>query len=180
LDASLAVAELAARVGDHVGMVAFGRDVLAMVGPRSGRTQPRRILDALFDLEPELSAPNYARAFSLLLARCRRRALLVLVTELADESSMETLFAAVPSLVRRHLLLVGSVVDPELEALATSAPSSSEEVYLKAAASEALLARGRTAGLLRRMGAVVIDLPPGKLAGRLADEYLRIKAFGRL
>jgi uncharacterized protein (DUF58 family) len=34
LDAAVAVAELASRVGDHVGAVAFGRDVRAEIGPR--------------------------------------------------------------------------------------------------------------------------------------------------
>lgn len=180
IDAAVAVAELAARVGDHVGMVAFGRQVVASVGPRTGRAQARRLLDALFDLEPSLDAPNYRLAFARLLARYRRRALLVLLTELTEEAALEALFAAIPALLSRHLVIVGSVVDPELEAAAASEPASSEEVFLKAAAVGALEARQQAARRLRRMGVVVVDEPPGRLAGRLADEYLRIKAFGRL
>jgi hypothetical protein len=34
--------------------------------------------------------------------------------------------------------------------------------------------------LLRRMGAPTFDLHPRDLAGRIADEYLNIKALGRL
>jgi len=180
LDASVAVAELAARVGDLVGMVAFGSDVVAMLGPRGGRAHPKRILDALFDLEPRLEAPNYGQAFAALLSRHRRRALLVLLTELTEESAMEALFEAIPSLRARHLVVLGSVLDPEQGRLAESSARSSEDVYLKAAAAGSLLAREHAAGRLQKMGVAVVDRPPGKLAGALADHYLRIKAYGRL
>ncbi len=151
-----------------------------MLGPRGGRAHPKRILDALFDLEPRLEAPNYGRAFAALLSRHRRRALLVLLTELTEESAMEALFEAIPSLRARHLVVLGSVLDPELGRLAESSARSSEAVYLKAAAAGSLLAREHAAGRLQKMGVAVVDRPPGKLAGALADHYLRIKAYGRL
>ena len=59
-------------------------------------------------------------------------------------------------------------------------PATSEQVYEKAAAVAAVDARERAGARLRRMGARVIDRPPGKLAGELADQYLSIKAFGQL
>ena len=33
---------------------------------------------------------------------------------------------------------------------------------------------------LRGLGATVVDAPPGELAPRLADAYLKVKATGRL
>lgn len=180
IDASVAVAELAARVGDQVGMMAFGSRVLAGVDPRTGRGQPRVILDAIYDLEPRLEAPNYRQAFATLLRRSRRRSLILLLTELTDETAMAGLFEAVPALVSRHLVILAAVLDPEVERMATAAPSSSEEAYLRAAAAGALVARERTAARLAGMGVVVVDRPPGELAGRVVDEYLRIKAHGRL
>lgn len=180
LDAGFAVAELAARVGDHVGMVAFAGEVLQAIGPRSGRAQPRRMLDLLFDLQPRLEAPDYSGAFSSLLARHRRRSLLVLLTDLTEESAMESLFRAVPSLLARHLVLLGSIVDPVTMELASSMPSDSEGAYLKAAAADSLAVRERAAARLRAMGVQVEDRPPGKLSGALADRYLHIKSTGRL
>jgi uncharacterized protein (DUF58 family) len=180
IDAAYAVAELAARVGDHVGMVAFATEVLAMLGPGGGRSQPRILLDLLFDLQPRLDAANYRGAFTSLLGRHRRRSLLLLLTELTDEAAMESLFAALPAILGRHLVIVAALVDPEIESAALGIPGSSEEAYLKAAAAEAISAREHAAARLRRMGVVVVDRPPGRLAGELADQYLRIKAFSRL
>lgn len=180
IDAAFAVAELAARIGDHVGMVAFGSRVLAMTAPRSGRHQPRAILDLLFDLEPALEAPDYRGAFSAVLAGHGRRSLLVLLTELTEERAMESLFESLPPLLARHLLLLGSVRDPELERRARITPAGSGEAYEKAAAAELLDERDRSALRLRSMGVSVQDRPPGELAGALVDHYLRVKSAGRL
>jgi uncharacterized protein (DUF58 family) len=180
LDAAIAVAELAARVGDHVGALAFGRDVQAFVEPRGGPSQPPRILNVLFELEPGLHAANYPRAFAALLARHRRRAWLVLFTDLSEVSVLEPLLRAIPVLVTRHLVVVASVRDPEVEALAASIPWTSEDVYDKASAAEFVTWRDDAAARIRSFGATVIDAQPGKLAAAVADEYLRIKSMGRL
>jgi uncharacterized protein (DUF58 family) len=180
LDAAVAVAELAARVGDQVGMIAFGSQVEGILGPRGGRTQPRRIVDIVFDLEPSLDAADYRGAFGVLLSRYRRRSLLVLFTELTEQSAMESLFAAIPALLPRHMLMVASVVDPEVVALRDAPPASYDEAYLGAAAAAAMDARERTGRRLRSMGVMVEDHEPGRLAGAVADRYLRVKTAGRL
>jgi uncharacterized protein (DUF58 family) len=180
LDAAIAVADLAARVGDHVGALAFGRDIRAFVEPRGGPSQPPRILHLLFDLEPGLHAANYPQAFAALLTRHRRRAWLVLFTDLSEESVLEPLLRAIPVLVSRHLLVVASVRDPEVEALATSVPQSSEDAYDRASAAGFATWRDRAAARIRSLGAIVIDAQPGTLAAAVADEYLRIKSMGRL
>jgi uncharacterized protein (DUF58 family) len=180
LDAGFAVGELAVRIGDHLGMVAFASDVISTIPPRSGRAQPRRVIDQLFSLTPRLEAADYQHAFASLLARNRRRSLLLLLTDLAPLDVMEPLVRALPALLRRHLVLLAAVQDPELRALARLVPSSSDEAYRKAAAGSLLFERERAAARLRAIGVEVVDVPPGALAGALADRYLRIKALGRL
>jgi uncharacterized protein (DUF58 family) len=180
LDAAIVVANLSARVGDHVGALAFGRDVRAFVEPRGGPSQPPRLLRLLFDLEPGLHAANYPQAFAALLTRHRRRAWLVLFTDLSEESVLEPLLRAIPVLVSRHLLVVASVRDPEVEALATSVPWTSEDAYDRASAGGFVTWRDRAAARIRSLGATVIDAQPGTLSAAVADEYLRIKTMGRL
>lgn len=180
IDATMAVTELAGRIGDHVGMMAFARDVHTLVPPRTGRAQAARILDAVFALQPTLDAPDYRGAVARLLAVHRRRKLLVLLTELTDVSAMQGLLGALPTLVGRHLVLVGAVRDPGTVATSTATPTSSDQLYRKAAAGEALGRREEAAARLRGLGAQVVDTGPDRLAAALADRYLRIKATGRL
>ncbi len=180
LDAAIAVAELGSRIGDHVGVVAFGQEVRAMLDPRGSRDQPHRIIDLLFGIQPWLEAPNYGGAFAGVLRRHRRRALMVLFTDLSERSVLEPLLQAVPVLLSRHILMIAAVRDPDVESMARTAPGTSAEAYEKAAASGFLQWRDDAAALLRRMGVPTFDLHPHELAGRVADEYLRVKALGRL
>jgi uncharacterized protein (DUF58 family) len=180
IDGAMAVAELATRIGDHVGALAFAASVEALLTPRTGRGQAARILDALFDLEASLDAAAYRHAFTTLLRHHRRRMLLVLLTDIPGVGAIEQLLAALPALAARHLVIVGTVRDPAVVARARGVPRSSEEVYAKAAAAHALDERDRAGAQLRRFGALVVDAPPDEFAGRLADRYLHIKATGRL
>ncbi|MGI8758527.1 MAG: DUF58 domain-containing protein [Acidimicrobiales bacterium] len=180
MDAAMMLTHVASRLGDRAGLLAFDRDVRVVVGPRHGPGQLARVAEALYDLEPALAESDYRGAFSATLTRFRRRALLVLFTELAEQAFTETLLPALPLVGRHHVVVVAAVVDPEVSAWASSTPDDATGAYRKAAAVAALAERRRVAARLRGLGATVVDAPPGELAPRLADAYLRVKATGRL
>jgi len=180
IDTCVALAELAAGMGDQVGMIVFGKDTLSVVAPKGGKAQVRTIVDRVFNRYPTLDASNYRSAFGTLLAQFSRRALLVLLTELSEQSAMSSLFGSMPALVKRHLVMVAAMTDPAVLSLARVSPVDSQEAYLKAAAASAIADRQQSAARLRAMGASVVDEGPGELAGKVAGEYLRIKAAGRL
>ena len=158
LDAAVAVAELGSRIGDHVGVVAFGQAVHAQLDPRGSRDQPHRIIDLLFGIEARLEAPDYRAAFAGVLRRHRRRALMVLFTDLSEQSVLEPLLRAVPVLLTRHVLMIAAVRDPEVEAMARATPTTSAEAYEKAAASGFLDWRDGAAGVAAADGRT--DLRP--------------------
>jgi uncharacterized protein (DUF58 family) len=183
MDAAMTLTAVASRLGDRVGLVAFDRRVRSVVVPSNAQGQTRRVVDALYRLEPELVESDYRQAFLETLTRFRRRALLVLLTELADQAMRETLLESLPLILRRHLVVVGAVRDPEVAGWAHgSVPGgrSAGEVYRSAAAVGALEGRRRLAAQLGSMGVSVVDSPPGRFAGQLADHYLQVKATGRL
>jgi len=136
--------------------------------------------DAVYDLEPALVESDYQSAFTETLVRFRRRSMLVLLSDLSEQAVAETLLPALPLLVRRHVVVVGAVRDPEVGRWATAPPDDEVDAYRQAAALDALARRDRTAARLRGMGAVVVDAEPGRLAPALADAYLEVKATGRL
>jgi uncharacterized protein (DUF58 family) len=180
LDAAVAVASLAVQIGDRVGAFAFERRLVASVPPRADDDHPRRIVDAMFAVEPAVAASDYLGAVEAVLGRYRRRALLVLFTDLADEAAADPLLNAIPALARRHLVLVAEVTDPEVARMARAFARTAPDAFLKAAAAGDELRRDRAARRLVRLGAEVVDRPPGELAPGLADAYLRAKAYGRL
>jgi uncharacterized protein (DUF58 family) len=180
MDAVMTVTAVATRLGDRVGLVAFDRTVRDVVLPSNNAGQLRRVVNAVYTLEPELAESDYRRAFLETLTRFRRRALLVLLTELADQAMQEVLFGSLPLILRNHLVVIGAVTDPQVHEWANSSPTEAGTTYQKAAAISALAQRERLAAQLTSMGASVIDAPPGRFAAQLADHYLSVKATGRL
>ena len=180
MDAVMMLTSLATRLGDRAGLVAFDREVRAVVAPGHARDQLSRVTEAMYQLQPLLVESDYRGAFAETLARFRRRAMLVVLTELAEQAVSETLLPALPLIARDHLVVVASVADPEVRGWASATPVEPAAAYRKAAAVAALSDRRRTVARLRGLGAVVVDAPPGRLAPDLADAYLRVKATGRL
>jgi len=180
MDAVMMLTAVATRLGDRTGLVAFDRAVRTVVAPAHGRDQLARVTEAMYQLEPQLAESDYRGAFAHALARFRRRALLVVLTDLVEQAVGETLLPALPLIARHHLVIVAGVRDPAVARWAGSAPEDASGAYRKAAAVAALEERARTVARLRGMGATVVDAEPGRLAPLLADAYLRVKTTGRL
>ncbi len=180
MDAVLALTTVGTRLGDRVGLVAFADAVRGIVAPGSRGGQLARVTEALYRLEPRLVESDVRAAFAETLTRYRRRALLVVLTELSEHAVAATLLPALPLVGRDHLVVVAAVRDPELDRWAGAVPVDAAAAYRKAAAARALADRRRTVAALRGRGVVVVDEVPGRLAPRLADAYLTAKATGRL
>ena len=180
MDAAMALTSVAARLGDRAGLVAFDATVRAVVPPGTGARQVGRVSDVFPELQPVLAESDYAGAFADTLARFRRRALLVLLTDLVEQAVIESLLPALPLIASRHRVIVAAVHDPDVVRWAQMSPSDPEEAYRAAAAVDALDERNRSAARLRGLGATVVDAEPGQLAGKLCDIYLDVKATGAL
>jgi uncharacterized protein (DUF58 family) len=180
MDAVLCLTSVATRLGDRCGLVAFDHTVRAILPTRSGHDQLGRVAEAMFDLEPALAESDYRGAFTQALTRFRRRAMIVLFTDLVEQAVGESLLPALPLLVRHHIVVIAAVRDPDVLRWATAAPEEAGDAYRAAAATLALAERERATARLRALGAIVVDAPAGRLAPELADTYLELKARGGL
>jgi uncharacterized protein (DUF58 family) len=180
MDAVMMITSVTSRLGDRVGFVAFDADVRAVVPPARGAAQLARVTDAMYQLEPQLVESDYTQAFTTALGRFRRRALLIVFTDLAEQAVAETLLPALPLIARDHVVMIASVRDPNVVSWSRSTADDVEAAYRAAAAVASLEERRRLTARLRGMGVIVVDEPPGKLSPALADAYLKVKAAGRL
>ncbi len=180
VDAVTALGEVATRLGDRCGLVAFGREIRAEVPPARRRDQVGRLTEAMYALEPELGESDYPSAFQHVVARHRRRAMLVVLSDLLEPAVEDSLMPALPLVTRTHLVVVAGVRDPQVESWASSPAEDVESVHRRVAAVTALADRRRTAARLRGFGVTVVDATPGHLARQLADAYLLAKQTGRL
>ncbi|MCC5952301.1 MAG: DUF58 domain-containing protein [Acidimicrobiia bacterium] len=180
MDAVMMLTTVATRLGDRAGLVAFDHEIRAVVTPGHGTGQLARVTDAMVELEPSLAESDYRSAFTTTLARFRRRALLVIHTDLVEQAVSELLVPALSVVARSHLVLVSSTVDPDVVRWAGAEVTDRESAYRRAAAIAAIDERRRATARLRALGATVVDAPPATMAARLSDAYLQLKAVGGL
>jgi uncharacterized protein (DUF58 family) len=176
LDAVLALAMVAHKQGDAVGLASFGGS-RRWLAPAKGRTGLDRLIAGLYDLQASEDAPDYLEAARALGQRLRRRAFIVLVTSLRDEDDT-ALKDAVRLLRQRHLILVASLREAALDAVCAT-PVAGFPAALQLAATEHYLAE--RAAALRTLGLpprTLIDVVPRRLAPALVDRYLDLKESG--
>ncbi|MGH4019779.1 MAG: DUF58 domain-containing protein, partial [Pseudonocardiaceae bacterium] len=179
MDAALLLAALASRAGDRVDLLGYDRRVRAQVsGAGAGELLPA-LVNAMAPLQPELLETDVRGMVSAVLTRVSRRSLVVLFTGLDAAAVEEGLLPGLPALSSRHRVMVASVADPQVAAMA-AARGDSTAVYEAAAAQRAIAQRRHTAAELTRRGVTVVDAAPDALAPAVADAYLALKATGRL
>jgi uncharacterized protein (DUF58 family) len=174
LNASLMLAHVATRTGDRVGFAAFRDTPLAFIPPSGGRGAVSNIVRASYDLEPQMQDSNLEDALDFLERRVRQRCLMLIFTHLNDEVSAQALVRRVRGLGRRHLALVVTFRETEVDELLER--GAHEDPYTLGAAAEFAHWRAGVLTTLRRSGALVLDAAPGKLTPQLLQTYLDVKA----
>ncbi|OBI75095.1 DUF58 domain-containing protein [Mycobacterium sp. E740] len=179
MDAALLLAALASRAGDHVDFLAHDRMTRAAVFNASRTDLLAQLVAAMAPIEPALIESDAVAMVSAVQRRVRRRALVVLLTDLNASALEEGLMTVLAQLTAKHGVVVAAVADPRVEVLA-GGRADAVQVYDAAAAERARNERRAIASRLRRSGVGVVDTPPEELAPALADHYLAMKATGRL
>ncbi len=179
LDAALLMTALARHAGDRVTLLAHDVRLRAAVDAGRGATALATVVNATAGLQPALVETDMPAVVTQVLGRVRQRSLVVLLTAMDPAPATEGLLPAVPSLVRRHAVLVASIADPAVDAMAAGR-GDAEAVYAAAAAEATQSERADVAASLRRRGVDVLEAGPATFASKLADAYLELKASGGL
>jgi len=179
MDATLLLAALASRAGDHVDFLAHDRVSRAGVFGASRTELLAQLVDAMAPLQPTLVESDWRAMVAAIARRTRRRSLVVLLTDLNATALDEGLLPVLPLLSAKHHVMIAAVADPRVDELAAGR-SDAAAVYDAAAAERARNDRHAIASRLRRSGVEVVDAAPTEIAPALADRYLAMKATGRL
>lgn len=180
VNAVLFLTYVATGKGDRVGMMSFADDVSHYLTPRQGRGQFYRMLEALYAVDATQVEPDYRKALTYLAVKQRRRALVVIFTDLSSGASMDSLVAQVSLLARSSLPLVVTISDPDIHAASKQNPNDSLTVYQRAAAAQILDERRVALDTLRRRGVLTLDVPANQLSFSVINRYLELKGRTRL
>lgn len=183
LNSSLLMAHVAGRGGDRVGMMCFDDDVRVFHLPKAGPKTVARLVRETYSLHPQLKESAYQRALQAVNLRMKQRSLIVLFTQLIDDTSVDELSRQLRVLARRHLPLVVILEDTDLVNLAAEQDDSlplETELFRRGAAAELLLWKQRSLKRLQEAGAHVLETPAHALSEKVVNRYLEIKMQGAL
>jgi uncharacterized protein (DUF58 family) len=179
LNATLLLSHVALRQGDAVGLSTFAAEHNRYLAPVKGSAQLSLLLNTVYDLDSTQRPADYSAAIGALLIRQKRRALVVLMTNLRDEDD-EELLAAVKQLSRHHRVLVASLREEVLDDLRQTPIETWQEALDYCGAVDFLNARATLHERLIAHGIPVLDVRPGALGPELVSRYLSWKRAGTL
>jgi uncharacterized protein (DUF58 family) len=176
LNAMLMLSYVALSHGDSVGLLCFSDEIHGFVPPTSGMRQMNRLLHASFDRFPRLVESRYDQAFLYLATHCRKRSLVVLISNLIDEVNANQVGQYLRSFVGKHLPLGVLLRDRHLFEAADVSNPDDDALYRAAAAADILSWRQQVLADLEAKGVLSLDVFPEGLTAPLINSYLEIKA----
>ena len=175
LNATLSLALAGLSRGDKVGVAAFDRDITTWIPPERGNHHLSKLVDRLTPIQPVLLEPDYLGAVTKVITQQTRRALVVVITDIVDQTASSELLSAMMRLTPRYLPFCVTLRDPVIDQIAHSSTDNTKDAYARAVALDLLVQRQVAFAKLRQRGVLVLDAPCDRLSEELVDRYLQLK-----
>ena len=176
LNAMLMLSYVALSRGDQVGLLTFSDEIHGYVPPGGGMNQMNRLLHESFNRFPNMVESRYDRSFLYVGSHCRKRSLLVLITNLIDDVNGKQVERYLTAQVGRHLPLGVLLRDRRVFDYADQTRPLGSNLYRAAAAANILTWRPQILTDLHSKGALTLDTFPEDVTAPLVNRYLDIKA----
>lgn len=137
------------------------------------------ILEHLYDAETTQTPSDFGEAAERLMMRFRRRALVVVMTNLRGEDA-EELIPALRSLQSKHLVLLASLCEGSVRDAVATPVGDFAGALQHVAARQYMGERQQVLAHLQAHGILTMDVSADQLAVTLAGRYLDVKASGSL
>jgi len=178
LNAVLLVAHVALRQGDQVAVKSFGGSDRWLPPIKGAHAMPV-LLNHLYDYQTMPAPSDFSGAVEQLMAKQRRRSLVILLTNLRGEDGKE-LVPALQVLSTRHLVLLASMREKVVEQATRETVGTFSDALKFLAADRYMHERREVLANLGARGILTLDTSAQDFAVALANSYFDIKAAGRL
>ncbi len=182
LNAALVLALVGLKMGDRVGLFAFGARPVLATGALGGTAAFAALQAGAAALEYSEGETNFTLGLSGLDAvlggrTLDKRALVVVFTDFDDAAAAsatgaDLMLENVRLLLQRHAVLFVTFRDDLLHAMAEAEPATVDDVSRAVVAGTLLAGRAEVLARLRRLGATVVETPARQAGLVLVSRYL--------
>jgi uncharacterized protein (DUF58 family) len=180
LNATLSLALAGLNRGDRVGVGVFDRQMHAWIPPERGQNHLAKLIERLTPIQPLLLEPDYIGAVTQVNQQQTRRALVVLLTDIIDQTASVEVLQAMARLTPRYLPFCVALRDPQVDVQAHRLTQDVSSTYARAVALDLLAQRQVALATLKQKGVLILDAPADQITEQLVDRYLQVKARGQL
>lgn len=176
VNATLSLALAALNRGDQVGIGVFADSTKLYIPPNRGKVSLKNIIEGIHSIQPEPVEPDYVGVLAHFASIQKKRALIVVITDLIDPIASKSLLTGLAHLTPRHLPFCVTFNDKGILKLANSQVNKIEDVYLQSVSIDLLEQRKQALNVLVRKGGMFLDVPPEDLSNAIVEKYLTIKS----
>jgi len=177
LNGMLLLAYVALRQGDSVGLKLFGTD-RKWVPPQRGVGSVNLLLNETYAVHSGSEQADYVTAAEELMGHERKRALVILMTNLREEDA--DLLPALRLLRQRHVVVLANLRERVLDETLQARPRGFKDALRLASTYDYLAARKHHQAQCMSVANAVLDCTPEQLPSQVVNAYWQIKRSGKL
>jgi uncharacterized protein (DUF58 family) len=157
-------------------LLTFDDRVRKFVRAKNGRAHYDVCRDALYALQARSVTPDFAELFTFIATKIRRRALLLLLTNLDDPALSESFTGNIGLISRRHLVIVNTLKPVEADPLFSNPDVNSiDDIYRRLGGHLLWRHLRETERHLHRRGVGFNQFENENLCADLVTQYMSVK-----
>ena len=167
--------QVSLRQGDHFGLITFSDQVHHFFPAGTGKAHHLACRNAMLQLKPHLVMPDYAEVFSWIRTRVRKRALLIVLTDLRDPVQAEEFQKGITMIAHQHLVLVTMLQPLDLHPVFDRPVQNVSDISAHLSAHLQWHAMMQQKVALHKRGIAFHLIPSERLAVHMVHEYMVVK-----
>jgi len=182
VETALVGATVALELGDEFGLVTYADEPKIWLRAGNGQSQFHQFRERLLNLEPLPTTADYETLFAEIRVRLRRRAYLVLLSDLAERSVADSLRRGVGLVRSSHALLMTSILPTHARPEFSPGEElrSDQDVYAALAGEKENQRLGALGRQMRQLNVQLRYVPAGVFLRTAVEGYLESKREQRL
>jgi uncharacterized protein (DUF58 family) len=176
LSSAMVVGAAVEKQSDLFGMLTYHNQVAGFIRAASGQAHYQACRNMIYHLEPQPVTPDIQTLFAYVREHLRRRSLLFILTQLDDPVVAERFLQAIELISRRHLVVVGMMIDQDTHPMfANPNVQEPEQLYDELAAHLRWHKLRELGKVLKRRGVEFLQLDREDMTLQLVTTYMNIK-----
>jgi len=178
LNALLMLSHTVLKQGDWFSMQSFNQKERWLPAVK-GAQNVSRVMNHFYDVQPDETTSDYQQAVTHLLKKRSKRALVLMVTTLSDQS-IDKLLPALKSLQRHHLVALVNIDNVALTETLSADINTLSDAHRHCAAVDLKNTYQKNLNRLRKENIICINSQPEHLMPQVINTYLSVKHAGLL